>query len=57
MPVTMPRPGQDYTGVNYFHRLYYHRLGEPQGQDDLVYERPDQKEWLFSAEVRVMAVT
>jgi prolyl oligopeptidase len=44
-------PGQDYTGANYFHKLYFHRLGDAQAQDALVYERPDQKEWLFSAEV------
>ncbi len=46
-----PAPGQDFTGANYFHKLYFHRLGNPQAQDRLVYERPDQKEWLFSAEV------
>ncbi len=44
-----PVPGQDYTGANYYQKLYFHRLGEPQAQDTLVYERPDQKEWGFSA--------
>ncbi len=46
-----PPPGEDYTGANYYHKLYFHRLGEAQAQDTLVYERPDQKEWLFDAEV------
>ena len=46
-----PEPGQDLTGTNYGHMLYYHRLGEPQERDRLVYQRPDQKEWGFSAEV------
>ncbi len=46
-----PAPGADYKSQNYFHKLYYHRLGEPQEADELVYERPDQKEWLFQAEV------
>ncbi len=46
-----PEPGQAYAGVNYFHKLYLHRLGEPQSQDMLVYERLDQKEWGFDAQV------
>lgn len=33
--------------TNYFQKLYYHRLGTPQAADRLIYERPDQKEWLF----------
>ncbi len=37
--------------VNYYQKLYYHRLGTPQAEDVLVYERPDQKEWGFSGEV------
>ncbi len=38
-------------GVNYFHKLYYHRLGTPQSEDKLVYHRPDHKEWNFSGDV------
>lgn len=37
--------------VNYFQKLYYHRLGTPQSEDLLVYHRPDEKEWGFSASV------
>ncbi len=37
--------------ANYFHKLYFHRLGTPQSEDTLVYERPDHKEWLFQGEV------
>jgi prolyl oligopeptidase len=37
--------------VNYYQKLYYHRLGTSQAEDVLVYERPDQKEWGFSGEV------
>lgn len=33
--------------VNYFQKLYFHRLGTAQAEDELVYERPDQKEWSF----------
>ena len=46
-----PPPGQTYTGQNYFQKLYYHRLGQPQEQDTLVYERKDEKEWGFDGEV------
>ncbi|MEM6434801.1 MAG: prolyl oligopeptidase family serine peptidase [Cyanobacteria bacterium P01_D01_bin.115] len=37
--------------VNYYQKLYYHRLGTPQSEDILIYERPDQKEWGFSGSV------
>jgi prolyl oligopeptidase len=37
--------------VNYFQKLYYHRLGTPQSADLLVYERKDQKEWGFAGDV------
>ena len=43
--------GDTLKGTNYFQKLYYHRLGTPQSQDMLVYERPDQKEWLFGGNV------
>ena len=35
----------------YNQKLFFHQLGTPQAQDKLVYERPDQKEWLFAGEV------
>ena len=33
------------------HKVFFHQLGTPQSQDKLIYERPDQKEWLLNAEV------
>ena len=33
--------------ANYFQKLFYHRLGTPQSEDVLVYERKDHKEWGF----------
>lgn len=39
------------TDVNYYQKLYYHKLGTPQADDILIYHRPDQKEWGFSGEV------
>lgn len=46
-----PKEGLEYKGANYYHKLYYHRLGTPQAEDVLVYERPDQKEWGFHGRV------
>jgi len=46
-----PQAGEVLTGVNYHQKLYYHRLGEPQERDSLVYERKDQKEWGFRGQV------
>ncbi len=46
-----PDPGAPAEVVNYYQKLYYHRLGTPQSADQLVYERPDQKEWGFEGTV------
>jgi len=46
-----PTPDQRLTKVNYYQKLYYHRVGTPQSADTLVYHRPDQKEWGFAAAV------
>jgi prolyl oligopeptidase len=43
--------GDALKSANYNHKLYYHRLGTPQAQDRLIYERPDQKEWGFDGQV------
>lgn len=37
--------------VNYYQKLYYHRIGTSQAEDVLIYERSDQKEWGFSGGV------
>ncbi|GIW92936.1 MAG: hypothetical protein KatS3mg110_0977 [Pirellulaceae bacterium] len=44
-----PKPGEELTGVNYYQKVFYHKLGDPQGNDQLIYHRPDQKEWGFAA--------
>ncbi|RMG08043.1 MAG: S9 family peptidase [Acidobacteria bacterium] len=38
-------------GQNFYHRLYYHKVGTSQSEDKLIYERPDHKEWGFGGEV------
>jgi prolyl oligopeptidase len=42
-----PDDSSKLEAVNYFQKLYYHRLGTPQSEDVLIYERPDEKEWGF----------
>jgi prolyl oligopeptidase len=46
-----PNEATKLEDVNYFQKLYYHRLGTPQSEDILIYERPDQKEWGFGGGV------
>ena len=46
-----PAEGDEATGLNQYQKLYFHLVGEPQDNDELVYERPDKKEWGFGAEV------
>ncbi len=46
-----PAEGKELEAANYFHKLYYHRLGTPQSEDVLVYHRPDRKGWGFAGDV------
>jgi prolyl oligopeptidase len=46
-----PPAGEEYTAAAYFQKLCFHRIGTPQSEDVLVYERPDQKEWGFGGGV------
>ena len=40
-----PKESEKLTGKNFFHALYYHRLGTDQAADRLVYERKDHPRW------------
>jgi prolyl oligopeptidase len=44
-----PAPREKYRAIPAHQRVYYHRLGTSQGEDALVYERPDQPQWLVGA--------
>jgi prolyl oligopeptidase len=46
-----PREGEAFQGVNKSQKLYFHALGTPQESDVLVYERPDEPDWGFTAHV------
>jgi prolyl oligopeptidase len=46
-----PAEGNTYSGVNKHQQVYFHALGTTQDEDRLVYARPDQPDWGFSAGV------
>ena len=43
--------GQELKTTTYFQKLYFHKLGTPQSEDRIVYERPDNKEYFVSGGV------
>jgi prolyl oligopeptidase len=46
-----PDESTQFKDGNYNHQLYFHRLGTPQSDDVLVYERPDHPDWNISGYV------
>lgn len=46
-----PSSTDEFKAANFGHKLYFHRLGTDQRADQLIYERPDQKEWRFAGKV------
>jgi len=46
-----PAEGQTFQQLNKNQKVHYHRLGTPQDQDVIVYQRPDHPDWGFSAGV------
>jgi len=46
-----PVEGQELQGANFFQKLFYHRVGTAQDQDELVYQDTEHKEWGFYGEV------
>ena len=44
-----PQEATKLADVNYFQKVYYHKVGTPQDADVLVFDRPDEKEWGFTA--------
>jgi prolyl oligopeptidase len=46
-----PKAGDSLKGLNQGHMVYFHKLGTPQSEDVLVFERPDQPEWYLGAGV------
>jgi prolyl oligopeptidase len=56
-----PASADQLKQANYFHKVYFHKLGTPQSRDELVYERKDRMTWNFSPEVtedgRILIIT
>lgn len=46
-----PQGENKLKAVNEFQKVYFHKIGTPQSEDTLVYERPDQPKWGFQTEV------
>ena len=46
-----PVTGNKMTSVNRNHKIYYHRLGQPQSRDELIFDRPDQPDWLLQGRI------
>ena len=46
-----PEKGRELSAVVKNQKVFFHRLGSPQSGDRLVYSRPDQPDWFFSANV------
>ncbi len=46
-----PKEGTELKKANYYQKLYYHKVGDDQIEDELVYEDKENKEWGFSGEV------
>ena len=43
--------GDALKSVNYFHKIFFHRLGTPQSEDRLIFDRPDDREFNLGAAV------
>jgi len=46
-----PKEGHEKEALNYYQKVYLHKLGTPQEEDILVYDRPDHKDWVFGPTV------
>ncbi len=46
-----PKDGAALTQKNEFHKLCFHKLGTPQSEDKLVYDRKDEPKWGFGGHV------
>jgi len=46
-----PVAGKEFSNVNENHKIYYHKLGEPQENDQLYYENPAQPRYFHSVGV------
>lgn len=46
-----PKEGAEFQSLNLNQKVFYHVVGTPQAEDELIYARPDFPEWGFGADV------
>lgn len=46
-----PVEGGEFQSTNYHQKVFFHKLNTPQSQDELIYARPDNKEWGFQSNI------
>ena len=46
-----PNEGEEFQQLSQGQQIYYHRLGDSQEADSLIYERPDHPDWYIGASV------
>ncbi len=45
----VPQQGAEFQSLNMNQAVYFHKVGTPQSEDQLIYERPDNPDWGFFA--------
>lgn len=46
-----PKKGKEFSNVNENHKVYFHKIGEPQSADKLVYQNPAHPKRFYSADM------
>jgi prolyl oligopeptidase len=46
-----PKKGEKFQGLVFDAKVCYHKVGQPQAEDAIIYERPDHPDWGFGAGV------
>ena len=44
-----PAKGKEFSNVNEKHKIYYHKIGEPQSKDKLIYQNPAYPKRFYTA--------
>ncbi len=44
-----PTNGKEYSNINENHKVYYHKIGDPQSKDQLIYQNPQYPKRFYSA--------
>jgi prolyl oligopeptidase len=42
-----PKKGEEFKALNLNQKVFYHKVGDKQSNDELIYKRPDEPEWGF----------